>query len=101
MAKIDDKKQLKCSFCGKSQDQVRRLVAGPGVNICDECVELCSDIIDDDFEEFSSPVASDELLKPAEIKSILDQYVVGQERPKRALAVSVYNHYMRIRAEKS
>ena len=56
MAKIDDKKQLKCSFCGKSQDQVRRLVAGPGVNICDECVELCSDIIDDDFEEFSGPV---------------------------------------------
>ncbi len=101
MAKMDDKKQLKCSFCGKTQDQVRRLVAGPGVNICDECVELCSDIIDDDFEEFSSPVSQDSLLKPAEIKGILDQYVVGQERPKRALAVSVYNHYKRIQAEKT
>ncbi len=101
MAKMDDKKQLKCSFCGKSQDQVRRLVAGPGVNICDECVELCADIIDDDFEEFSGPTPADELLKPAEIKAILDQYVIGQERPKRALAVSVYNHYKRIRAEKS
>jgi ATP-dependent Clp protease ATP-binding subunit ClpX len=101
MAKIDDKKQMKCSFCGKTQDQVRRLVAGPGVNICDECVELCSDIIDDDFEEFNSPIAPDALLKPTEIKAILDQYVIGQERPKRALAVSVYNHYKRIRAEKT
>ena len=101
MAKVDDKKQLKCSFCGKTQDQVRRLVAGPGVNICDECVELCSDIIDDDFEEFNSPITPDALLKPTEIKAILDQYVVGQERPKRALAVSVYNHYKRIRAEKT
>lgn len=101
MAKIDDKKQLKCSFCGKTQDQVRRLVAGPGVNICDECVELCADIIDDDFEEFNSPITQDALLKPTEIKAILDQYVVGQERPKRALAVSVYNHYKRIRAEKT
>lgn len=101
MAKIDEKKQLKCSFCGKPQDQVRRLVAGPGVNICDECVELCSDIIDDDFEDFSSPLAAEALLKPAEIKAILDQYVVGQERPKRSLAVSVYNHYKRINAEKS
>ncbi len=99
MARIDDKKQLKCSFCGKTQDQVRRLVAGPGVNICDECVDLCSDIIGDDFEEFAAPVAAAELLKPAEIKAILDQYVVGQERPKRALAVSVYNHYKRIHAE--
>ncbi len=98
MAKLEDKKQLKCSFCGKSQDQVRRLVAGPGVNICDECVDLCSDIIGDDFEELNVPVSVAELLKPVEIKNILDQYVVGQERPKRALAVSVYNHYKRINA---
>lgn len=95
MAKFDDKKQLRCSFCGKSQDQVRRLIAGPGVYICDECIELCSEIIADEFEE-SSPVEVGSLPKPNEIKNHLDQYVIGQDSAKKSLAVAVYNHYKRI-----
>ncbi|MHC1684562.1 MAG: ATP-dependent Clp protease ATP-binding subunit ClpX [Clostridiaceae bacterium] len=95
MAKIDEKKQLKCSFCGKSQEQVRRLIAGPGVYICDECIELCSEIITDEFEENTSFDISS-LPKPVEIKKHLDQYVVGQENAKKALSVSVYNHYKRV-----
>ncbi len=95
MAKIDEKKQLKCSFCGKTQDQVRRLIAGPGVYICDECIELCSEIISDDFEE-DVQVDMSSLPKPMEIKSYLDQYVIGQNEAKKSLAVSVYNHYKRI-----
>jgi ATP-dependent Clp protease ATP-binding subunit ClpX len=95
MAKIDDKKQLKCSFCGKTQDQVRRLIAGPGVYICDECIELCSEIITDDFEE-DTQVDMSSLPKPVEIKSYLDQYVIGQNEAKKSLAVAVYNHYKRI-----
>lgn len=97
MAKFDDKKQLKCSFCGKNQDQVKRLIAGPGVYICDECIELCSEIIADEAEdtlEFDSRTLS----KPNEIKAYLDEYVVGQERAKRSLSVAVYNHYKRINA---
>ncbi|NLK95001.1 MAG: ATP-dependent Clp protease ATP-binding subunit ClpX [Clostridiales bacterium] len=97
MAKFDEKKQLKCSFCGKNQDQVKRLIAGPGVYICDECIELCSEIIADEAEdtlEFDSRTLS----KPQEIKAYLDEYVVGQERAKRALSVAVYNHYKRINA---
>ncbi|WP_027632311.1 ATP-dependent Clp protease ATP-binding subunit ClpX [Clostridium hydrogeniformans] len=97
MVKYDDKKQLKCSFCGKNQDQVRRLIAGPGVYICDECIELCSEIIADEFEE-SIEIDSTNLPKPTEIKSYLDQYVIGQDRAKRSLAVAVYNHYKRIRS---
>ncbi|MGI5878010.1 MAG: ClpX C4-type zinc finger protein, partial [Christensenellales bacterium] len=95
MAKFDDKKQLKCSFCGKTQDQVRRLVAGPGVYICDECIELCQEIIDEDFHEIleDQPRA---IPKPHEMKAILDQYVIGQERAKKTMAVAVYNHYKRI-----
>jgi ATP-dependent Clp protease ATP-binding subunit ClpX len=95
MAKNDDKKQLKCSFCGKNQDQVRRLIAGPGVYICDECIELCSEIITDEFDE-NIQVDTGALPKPMEIKNYLDQYVIGQDDPKKALAVAVYNHYKRI-----
>lgn len=95
MAKNDEKKQLKCSFCGKPQDQVRRLIAGPGVYICDECIELCSEIVGDEFEE-NIQMDMGTSSKPAEIKEYLDQYVVGQEEAKKALSVAVYNHYKRI-----
>jgi len=93
----EEKGQLKCSFCGKTQEQVRKLVAGPGVYICDECIELCNEIVeeqlgeDDEFELKDVP-------KPTEIKAVLDQYVIGQEHAKRALSVAVYNHYKRINA---
>ncbi|MBU3143545.1 ATP-dependent Clp protease ATP-binding subunit ClpX [Clostridium sp. CF012] len=95
MTKFDEKKQLKCSFCGKTQDQVRRLIAGPGVYICDECIELCSEII---VDEFQGDVELDlgTLPKPAEIKKYIDDYVVGQDTAKKSLAVAVYNHYKRI-----
>ncbi|MPQ44638.1 ATP-dependent Clp protease ATP-binding subunit ClpX [Clostridium tarantellae] len=99
MAKYEDKKQLRCSFCGKNQEQVKRLIAGPGVYICDECIELCSEIIEDEFEE-TTPMETTNLPKPTEIKSYLDQYVVGQDRAKRSLSVAVYNHYKRINANK-
>lgn len=95
MSKYDDKKQLKCSFCGKSQDQVRRLIAGPGVYICDECIELCSEIIAEEFEEDTELDLTD-IPKPRQIKEYLDQYVIGQDRAKISLAVAVYNHYKRI-----
>ncbi|MCI5727416.1 MAG: ATP-dependent Clp protease ATP-binding subunit ClpX [Clostridium sp.] len=95
MTKFDDKKQLKCSFCGKGQEQVKRLIAGPGVYICDECIELCSDIIADEAEE-TLQFDSRTLSKPQEIKEYLDGYVVGQEEAKKSLAVAVYNHYKRI-----
>jgi ATP-dependent Clp protease ATP-binding subunit ClpX len=95
MSKFDDKKQLKCSFCGKSQDQVRRLIAGPGVYICDECIELCSEIIAEEFEEDTELDLTD-VPKPKQIREYLDQYVIGQERAKVSLAVAVYNHYKRI-----
>lgn len=97
MAKFEDKKQLKCSFCGKNQDQVKRLIAGPGVYICDECIDLCSDIIQDEFEE-SVELDTTALPKPTEIKAYLDQYVIGQDRAKKALSVAVYNHYKRVKA---
>jgi ATP-dependent Clp protease ATP-binding subunit ClpX len=95
MVKIDEKKQLKCSFCGKTQDQVRRLIAGPGVYICDECIDLCSEIISDEFEE-DIQIDVSSLPKPSEIKEHLDQYVIGQMEAKKSLAVAVYNHYKRI-----
>lgn len=94
----DEKGQLKCSFCGKAQEQVKKLIAGPGVYICDECIELCNEIID---EELNEEVALDlgNIPKPKEIKAILDQYVIGQEDAKRTLSVAVYNHYKRINSE--
>lgn len=101
MGKYDESKQLKCSFCGKPQDQVRRLVAGPNVYICDECIELCQDIIKEEFEDMmSGPGFGDPLLlpKPKEIAEALSDYVIGQEDAKKALAVAVYNHYKRIGA---
>jgi ATP-dependent Clp protease ATP-binding subunit ClpX len=88
---------LKCSFCGKSQNDVRKLIAGPTVYICDECIELCNDIIAEEWEEEKSREIRS-LPKPAEIKTVLDQYVVGQERAKKILAVAVHNHYKRIEA---
>jgi len=98
MARYDDRKQLKCSFCGKTQDQVRRLVAGPGVYICDECIELCQEIIEEEFEDASELELKD-IPKPKEIKEVLDQYVVGQDEAKKILSVAVYNHYKRINSD--
>lgn len=92
--------KLQCSFCGKSQDDVRKLIAGPTVYICDECVELCNDIIAEDWEEEKQRTFR-ELPKPAEIKAILDQYVIGQEKAKKTLSVAVHNHYKRITARPS
>jgi ATP-dependent Clp protease ATP-binding subunit ClpX len=91
----DEKGQLKCSFCGKVQDQVKKLVAGPGVYICDECIELCNEIIEEELSEETSFELGD-IPKPKEIKAILDQYVIGQENAKKSLSVAVYNHYKRI-----
>lgn len=87
--------ELRCSFCGKSQDEVKKLIAGPTVYICDECVELCNDIIAEEYEREESARAT-QIPKPAEIKNFLDQYVVGQERAKKVLSVAVHNHYKRI-----
>lgn len=98
MARFDEKKQLKCSFCGKSQEQVKRLVAGPGVYICDECIELCQEIIQEEFEE-NFDTKFNEIPKPKEIRKILDDYVISQDRAKRSLAVAVYNHYKRINSD--
>ncbi|MEG0145363.1 MAG: ATP-dependent Clp protease ATP-binding subunit ClpX [Clostridia bacterium] len=95
MAKQDEFKQVKCSFCGKTQEQVRRLVAGPGVYICDECVLLCDEIVADDIDTGRDANAG-EIMRPKEIKEVLDQYVIGQEVAKKTLAVAVYNHYKRI-----
>jgi ATP-dependent Clp protease ATP-binding subunit ClpX len=91
----EDKGQLKCSFCGKTQDQVKKLVAGPGVYICDECIELCNEIIAEEFSE-DVEVELKDVPKPQDIRAILDQYVIGQEEAKKTLSVAVYNHYKRI-----
>lgn len=96
----DEKNQLKCSFCGKAQEQVRKLVAGPGVYICDECIDLCTEIVEEELgaeETFELK----EVPKPHDIRAILDNYVIGQDHAKKSLAVAVYNHYKRITGEKS
>ena len=94
----DDDKLLYCSFCGKSQHEVRKLIAGPSVYVCDECVELCNDIIKDELEDDTS-LGGGSLPKPKEIKVELDSYVIGQENAKKILAVAVYNHYKRLRSK--
>lgn len=91
----DEKGQLKCSFCGKMQEQVKKLIAGPGVYICDECIELCNEIIEEEFTE-EHDIQLDSVPKPKEIREALDEYVIGQDEAKKALAVAVYNHYKRI-----
>lgn len=91
----DEKGQLKCSFCGKTQDQVRKLVAGPGVYICDECIELCTEIVEEELGT-EEEVDFQDIPKPKEIREILDDYVIGQEQAKKTLSVAVYNHYKRI-----
>lgn len=100
MSKYEEKRQLKCSFCGKNQDQVRRLIAGPNVYICDECVELCDEIIQEEIEDTIDEDTTS-LPKPKEMMEILNDYVIGQEKSKKALSVAVYNHYKRIYSKKS
>lgn len=95
----EEKGQLKCSFCGKTQDQVRKLVAGPGVYICDECIELCTEIVEEELGH-EDEVDLQELPKPHEICAVLDEYVIGQDMAKKSLSVAVYNHYKRINASK-
>ncbi len=98
----DEKGQLKCSFCGKAQEQVRKLIAGPGVYICDECIELCNEIIVEELHQsVDENVRLRNIPKPKEIHHILNQYVIGQDRAKKALAVAVYNHYKRLSAGSS
>ncbi|MCL6457231.1 MAG: ATP-dependent protease ATP-binding subunit ClpX [Gorillibacterium sp.] len=96
----EEKGQLKCSFCGKSQDQVRKLVAGPGVYICDECIELCTEIVEEELGQDEDLDLKD-VPKPLDIRNILDQYVIGQDTAKKSLAVAVYNHYKRINTQNS
>ena len=100
MTIFEDNGSVRCSFCGKSQDEVRRVIAGPGVYICDECIELCQEIIDDDYLKADGETELKDIPKPQEIAKTLDQYVVGQDMAKRALSVAVYNHYKRITAGK-
>lgn len=97
----DNGKLLYCSFCGKSQDEVRKLIAGPSVFICDECVDLCNDIIREEIQAVEPQEESDHLPTPSELSAALDEYVIGQERAKKVLAVAVYNHYKRLRFQKS
>jgi ATP-dependent Clp protease ATP-binding subunit ClpX len=87
---------LLCSFCGKSQEEVKKLIAGPSVYICDECIQLCNEIIDEEYSREKEDEISDELLKPVEMKELIDQYVIEQEKPKKILSVAVHNHYKRI-----
>ncbi|NGZ77539.1 ATP-dependent protease ATP-binding subunit ClpX [Saccharibacillus alkalitolerans] len=94
----EEKGQLKCSFCGKTQEQVRKLVAGPGVYICDECIELCTEIVEEELGH-EEEVDLKDIPKPQEIRAILDQYVIGQDQAKKSLSVAVYNHYKRINAQ--
>jgi len=100
MARLGESSELfKCSFCGKSQKQVRKLIAGPGVYICDECIDLCNEIIDEEFNGASKSDSGNDLPKPVEIHAFLDQYIIGQDAAKKALSVAVYNHYKRVQAQ--
>jgi ATP-dependent Clp protease ATP-binding subunit ClpX len=99
MKKRDDDANLSCSFCGKSQREVKKLIAGPTVYICDECIELCNDIIAEEYGQEDAPTASSRVPKPREIKASLDEYVIGQEIAKKILAVAVHNHYRRIESQ--
>jgi ATP-dependent Clp protease ATP-binding subunit ClpX len=92
----DSSDDLLCSFCGKSQDEVKKLIAGPSVYICDECIQLCNEIIEEEYSRESEGEGDDKLLKPAQIKEVLDQYVIEQDKPKKILSVAVHNHYKRI-----
>jgi ATP-dependent Clp protease ATP-binding subunit ClpX len=94
----DEKGQLKCSFCGKSQEQVRKLVAGPGVYICDECIELCTEIVEEELGQ-EDEMDLKEIPKPQQIREILDSYVIGQEQAKKSMSVAVYNHYKRVNSK--
>ena len=89
---------LRCSFCGKNQDEVKKIIAGPTVYICDECIELCNEIMEEEYQSENTDELKQHLLKPIEIKAVLDSYVVGQEQSKKVLAVAVHNHYKRISA---
>ena len=99
--KSDERKKIVCSFCGKTQDQVRRMVAGNGVFICDQCIDLCADIIERELNEETEihEETNGRFLTPKEIKSYLDEYVIGQDKAKKALSVAVYNHYKRVRSQ--
>ncbi|MDH3520251.1 MAG: ATP-dependent Clp protease ATP-binding subunit ClpX [Myxococcales bacterium] len=99
MKKRDDDANLSCSFCGKSQREVKKLIAGPTVYICDECIELCNDIIAEEYGQEEAPAATSRVPKPREIKAALDEYVIGQESAKKILAVAVHNHYRRIESQ--
>ena len=95
----NDKREIRCSFCGRTQDEVKRIIAGPGAYICNECVEICADLIADEAEQERAEARfelGDKLPTPAEIKKSLDEYDIGQDRAKIALSVAVYNHYKRI-----
>ena len=97
----EEQKEIRCSFCGRSQKEVRRIIAGPGAYICNECIEICKDLLDEERAEEArsrDKKKADELLRPAELKKILDEYVIGQDRAKVVLSVAVYNHYKRIRS---
>ncbi|MFV0314931.1 MAG: ATP-dependent Clp protease ATP-binding subunit ClpX [Anaerotignum sp.] len=94
--KTEEKDKLRCSFCGKTQEQVKKLIAGPNVYICDECIDLCADIIDEEYDVLAGKEDDFSVPKPKEIKATLDEYVIGQDKAKQALSVAVYNHYKRI-----
>ena len=96
MKKRDDNANLSCSFCGKSQKEVKKLIAGPTVYICDECIELCNDIIAEEYGQDESGQAPTRILKPKELKAALDEYVIGQDAAKKILSVAVHNHYKRL-----
>lgn len=97
--RLEEKKNVRCSFCNKTQDQVRKIIAGPDVYICDECIDICAEIIEEEYEELEVDNGIN-LLKPREIKEFLDQYVIGQDDAKKVLSVSVYNHYKRVLADR-